>query len=445
MSTKLLLMILAVASLLHAQDGPLQPVPTEETRPAPEAPGALPALTPESTEEGAKYLIGGINLGANFDDNALSENSNKVGDVNYSARPYIGYRSFGQKLDLTANYGPGWSWDQRLSNRNVFSQDSVVDLKYKVKPHWTIGLNNLFHVSTNRLDRIFLPESGNIFNLPNNNVITPIARQLSEVAGADLTVELSRRSTLGFSGGYALMQYDSLAGAPGAQLIDSRNLNARGFYNYRINRRNTSGILYSYQNLLLESNTNASTESHSLFYTHRVDLTKNSNLQFFVGPEFSETHDQLLVDFFFFVTRVPLFKRQWSTAGGANYAWQGTRSGFRASFQRAINDGGGFFGASRVNEGHADYRRQISRDWTVNAGAGYGDTAALHLGNNVEGVRTFTIGGGASRRLGETMHIGIDYAFAHQTQSQFFGQRKSDHNRIGISFGYEIKHLLRRQ
>ena len=120
-----------------------------------------------------------------------------------------------------------------------------------------------------------------------------------------------------------------------------------GFYNYRVNKRNTSGILYSYQSLSLESDTTAHTDSHSLFYTHRVDVTKNSNLQFFVGPEFSETHDQLFVDFLFFVVRVPLFKRQWSTAGGANYAWQGTKSGFRASFQRAINDGGGFFGASR--------------------------------------------------------------------------------------------------
>ncbi len=444
MSKKLFLMIVAVASVLHAQNEPAQPVPTEEARPAFAAPGELPALTPESTEEGAKYLIGGINVGANFDDNAFSENANKVGDVNYSARPYIGYHSFGQKLDLTANYGPGWSWDQRLSNRNVFSQDSVVDLKYKVKPHWTIGLNNLFHVSTNRLDQIFLPESGNVVNLPNNNVVTPIARQLSEVAGADLTVELSRRSVVGASGGYALVQYDSLAGQPGAQLIDSRNLNARGFYNYRINRRNTSGILYSYQSLSLESDTTAHTDSHSLFYTHRVDLTKNSNLQFFVGPEFSETHDQLFVNFLFFVVRVPLFKRQWSTAGGANYSWQGTKSGFRASFQRAINDGGGFFGASRVNEGHADFRRQFSRDWTGNVGAGYGNTAALHLGTAVEGVRTFNIGGGVTRRLGENAHVDVNYAFVHQSQSQFFGQRESDHNRIGITLGYEIKHLLRR-
>src|SRR5690349_13693865 len=112
MSKKLFLMIVAVASVLHAQNEPVQPVPTEEVRPL-AVPGELPALTPESTEEGAKYLIGGINVGANFDDNAFSENSNKVGDVNYSARPYIGYRSFGQKLELNANYGPGWSWDQR--------------------------------------------------------------------------------------------------------------------------------------------------------------------------------------------------------------------------------------------------------------------------------------------------------------------------------------------
>ena len=442
MKKKLLLIVLGSTISLSAQNEAPRPAPPEEARPF-AVPGELPSLTPEAGE-GAKYVVAGVNVGANFDDNAFSENTNKVGDVNYSARPYIGYRSFGPQLDLTANYGPGWSWDQRLSDRNVFSQDSAVDLKYKVKPHWTIGLNNLFHVSTNRLDRIFLPESGNVFNLPNNNVITPIARQLSEVAGADLTIELSRRSLMGFSGGYSLVQYNSLAGQPAAQLIDSRNLNARGFYNYRINKRNTSGLLYSYQNLTLSSTTDATTESQSLFYTHRVDLTKNSNLQFFVGPEFSETHDQLIVDFFFFVAKVPLFKRQWSTAGGANYAWQGTKSGFRASFLRSINDGGGFFGASRVNEGHADFRRQLSRDWTVNVGGGYGETAALHLGPTAEGVNTFNIGGGVARKIGQNMHADLIYAFVHQSQSEFFGQRNSDHNRIGISFGYEIKHLLRR-
>jgi len=444
MAKRVCLFIVAITGILHAQSEPAKPLPSDEDVRPVAVPGDLPALTRDSTEEGAKYLIGGVNLGASFDDNAFSENSNKVGDVNYSARPYIGYRSIGPQLDLTANYGPGWSWDQRLNDRNVFSQDSTVDLKYRVKPHWTISLNNLFHVSTNRLDQIFLPETGNVFNLPNRDVVTPIARQLSEVAGGELTIELSRRSLVGFGGGYSLVQYDSLAGNPGAQLIDSRNLNARGFYNYRINKRNTSGILYSYQNLTLSASTDASTESHSLFYTHRLELTKNSNLQFFVGPEFSETHDQLLVDFFFFVARVPLFKRQWSTAGGATYAWQGTKSGFRANFLRAINDGGGFFGASRVDEGHADFRRQFTRDWTGNLGAGYGQTTALHLGSNVEGVKTFNIGGGINRALGERMHVEMDYAFVHQSQSQFFGQRDSDHNRVSLTFGYEIKHLLRR-
>src|SRR5437763_1886965 len=128
MSKKLLLLMLVAAGLLHAQNEPATPLPTAETRPV-SAPGDLPALTRDSTGEGAKYLIGGINLGANFDDNAFSENFNKVGDMNYFARPYIGYRSFGPQLNLTANYGPGWSWDQRLTSRNVFSQDSTVDLK----------------------------------------------------------------------------------------------------------------------------------------------------------------------------------------------------------------------------------------------------------------------------------------------------------------------------
>src|SRR5262249_28777869 len=121
MSKKLIPLFLALAGLLHAQSEPAKPLPSEEeTRPL-AVPGDLSALTVDSPEEGAKYVIGGINVGATFDDNAFSDNSNKVGDINSSVHPYVGYRALGPTLDLSANYGPGWSWDQRLSDRNVFS------------------------------------------------------------------------------------------------------------------------------------------------------------------------------------------------------------------------------------------------------------------------------------------------------------------------------------
>lgn len=206
--------------------------------------------------------------------------------------------------------------------------------------------------------------------------------------------------------------------------------------------------MYQFQDLSFKQGV-AGARVQTIFYIHSIALTPSQWLSLFVGPEFSRIQDQILVTFNlgFLIAQ---FKVNTSAAihslsGGVTYEWQGRRTALRATWVRRISDGAGLFGASRLQSGSGELRRQLARRWTAGLGVGYGSTSALGLFSSSAAYQTLSATGSISYALAEHLSMDFRYARLHQmTQSTLPSSLIGDHDQFSVSLSYQFARPLGR-
>lgn len=413
------------------------------------APLALPS------ERGrTNLLIGSLGVASYYDNNTLSDNENRLGDFTWSVQPRLTLLGTRRHLRWSFAYNPSVTVDQRLPARDLFAHNLGLDFQYQATRRLTVRLRDSLRVETNLLDRVnpqpFVPEFG-VLDRPNDSVLASIARRIYEEAGLDLNYLLGPRTVVGISGSFSQNRFRNLPDptAVGKSLVDSQAQGVRAFYSHRFSRRHSAGAMYQFQDFSFKQG-EAGARIHTIFYIHSIALTPTMSLSLFGGPELSRIQDQILVNFnlLFLVAQ---FKVKTSAAihsfsGGATYEWQGKRTALRATWVRRVNDGAGLFGASRLQSGSGELRRQLARRWTAGLGVGYGSTSALGLISSNAAYRTVSATGSVSHALGEHLWLNFRYARLHQTgQGTSLSNRIiGDHDQFSVSLNYEFSRPLGR-
>jgi hypothetical protein len=399
--------------------------------------------TEGTAQDRSNYLRAGLTFNTAYTDNVLGGlTANPVSDVSYSVWPSIALDETTSRLHSLLTYDPGFTFYQRTSSRNEADQNLGVDLSYRLSPHVTLDLRDSFHKSSNVLNQPEFfsanPVSGS--GQPSAiNVIPPLADQLNNTGTAELTYQFARNGMVGMSGTFTNLHFPNPAEVPG--LYDSSSKGGSAFYNHRLSGKHYIGLAYQYQDLLAyPTGFEAKTQTHTVLFYYTVYLKPHLSLSFFGGPQYSVTDESV----------APAL-RAWSPAAGASLGWQGRQTSVALAYSRMIGPGGGLIGAVHQDTASLSVGRQLTRMWTMSAGANYANNKILEpallsfLGAFNTGGHTLAGTVSLQRQIGEHFGIGLGYMRVHQSYTEISAiSAVPDTNREWVSISYQFSRPMGR-
>jgi len=412
--------------------------------------GTVTSLALSSELERTNYWTGGIAAGATYDDNILSSPSGSTGGASFSLMPFIAIDQSRARMHANLSYAAGFVANQHLAPQTSYAHNLGAEFDYRLSPHVDLRMQDHFSVTTNFYDQLALePVTSGTGTLqqPNQSVITPLARQISNLADAEITYQFSPGDMVGASATFYNLTFRDIPAGTTLDLLDTQTQKISAFYSHRLTTRNWAGVTYSYQHLSFDPAVqDANTSSFLLFDT--MYLTRKLTFSVFAGPEVSEV-DSNVVTFppgvvsdvppIFAVTS-PVSERRTLVAGGATLSWRDQRNSVQAGVSRQVNDGGGILGVVELNTADLAWRRRISQFTTLSLAAVYGDNTALGaLVGGPAQLQAASASVSLEHQLRHSLMVTLGYARDYQRESGIVSPPADvDHNRGWITVSYSF-------
>jgi hypothetical protein len=336
------------------------------------------------------------------------------------------------------SYTPGFTFYQRLDQRNHADQNVGAEFQYRLSPHVTLDLRDSFHKLSSYSSQPNLlsgePVTGSAQG-PTVAVVTPVSDQLYNVGNAEISYQCSANAMVGASGTFTNLHYSNPAQVPG--LFDSAAAGGAASYTHRLAKKHYVGATYEYQRILsypVGAQNEVQTHSVLLFYT--VYFKPTLSLSLSGGPQHSD------------VSQAPSPSSQaWSPAGTVSFGWQGRHTTLAARYSRIVTGGGGLLGAFHSNLANASFGQQLTRNWSVGAAAGYSIYSTLTPFFFLSNPGGHSISGNTSvqRKLGQHLSVQAGYTRLHQSYSTISAVSKApDTNWESVSISYQFTRPLGR-
>ncbi|HWZ43316.1 MAG TPA: hypothetical protein VNW97_07550 [Candidatus Saccharimonadales bacterium] len=400
----------------------------------------LPQRATETESSRSNWLVTGVRISNDFDDNALSDDRNKQAEMISSIELHAGWLVSRPRFNWMTDYRFGVSRHQQPSANTSQSHLLDTDLQLRLARRLTVHLRNSFLESTNPLDRLNgngPTSSTNVFDQPNNSLLVTGVRRNSEQAALDLTYTPGRHSLTGIGGSFFMVNYSAPAGTrPISQALASTNsVSGHAFYSQHLAPRYWAGIEYTAQKFQAQSG-QAQLLVHNALFTQTISTTPERVLSVFAGPELSTTSPN-----FSSVGR-PGRMLSWSWAGGVIYSWKGQRTSMVANASRRTSDGGGVLGTVRLTGVSIDLKQQLTHRWSALLGASYGHNQLLTGPPGT--ISTYSAATGLAFRLNRSTTFDVRYWRGHIPAGNTAANTLGDHNRYSVALAYDFQSPLGR-
>jgi hypothetical protein len=355
-----------------------------------------------SEMERSNYLRGGVNVGAAYDDNPLLLASGVAGNTSVSIFPNIKIDHTSPRIRWTLGYAGGLTVNQRFTNQNQGSHNVNFDSEYRLSPHVNLRVAENFSLTTGFFDAGngagAIAGSGG----PNASLITPLATQRSSVTTVETNYHFALNDVIGASGSFYDLHFSNGPADTQFQLTDSQTSSGSAFWLHRIFRGDWGGASYRFDRMTFSPG--GETQVHSFFAVNTLNLSKRFTLTGFVGPQYSENQGS---------TGTQLTSNDWSVAGGVDGGWQDQRTSLSAGYSRSISDGGGLLGTVRLQNVHANFRRQLVPGWAAALSASHGTNQSE---SSASSINLTSAGVSLERNVGKS--IGLRLGYTHDFQEQ---------------------------
>ena len=360
--------------------------------------------------ERSNYIRGGLTGQATYDDNAYLTSTGPLSNYTYSIAPQISLDQSRSRVRWIMNYAGGFTFNQRFASQNQTSQDFNFDVQYRLSPHVNVRASEVILLTsglfgaTNGLD-------GTVPGVPQGNnpfVITPLSKEFQNITRGEISYQFTATDVIGMSGGYLGSQYHDQP--VNTTLLDTQSGNAAGFYLHRLTPSNWVGGSYVYQQYAFSPGAN-DTVVHSALAFDTFLLRRDMTLSIFAGPQYSNS-------VFSSISGPPVMATDhgWSGAGGITYDWQGLHTSANASFVRHISDGGGVQGTVIATSVSGNFRRQLTRRWSVLLSGAYAINDGLAPSSEFPAASTKYASGGFAITHQFTEHLFCQAAYSRQYQ-----------------------------
>lgn len=336
------------------------PPPASEDQmqtPPPVSGEAYPTAT--GSEARSNFLRAGFTLNTAYNDNVLAGATAKpISDLTYTISPTIALDQTTSRQHRIFTYSPGFTTYQHTSALNNIDQNAVLHFQYRLSPHATISLDELFSQSSNVFNQPYGGVSGSTLS-PTEAVVAPFAELINNVASAELSYQFSRNGMVGGSGTSTILNYPNPAQAVG--LANSNSRGGSAFYNLRLSSMQYIGLTYQYSRMIASPVTGGSvTQTHTIYFFYTLYLKHALSLSVSGGPQhFNEVQSPFPAS------------ASWTPAVTASMGWQGSHTNFAASYSRTVTGAGGLLGAFETDNASASARWQMARTWTVGSAGTY--------------------------------------------------------------------------
>lgn len=407
------------------------------------------ASYPDTGRERANLLMGSIGVSALYMDTAFSPRVKSIHDFQFLVIPGIGWQSFSPRTQLLLNYAGGFVFDESAPRNSQQTQGGAADLRHRFtqrlvseirqdyvftnSPFTQAGVNQPLPVPAG-------PGELSSFALPSN------ATRIESISSASLTYQLSRHSGWGASGTFSSQKFRDVSVRSGVSgsLIDTQMAAGRTFFLTQVSAHHDIGMQYQLQDLKFAEGL-ARTADQTLFLFDGISFKSNMKLSLYAGPQFTHTHNVLLLSPAFTGIIVPVLRDELSVAGGAAYTWQGNGAGFRLSGGRGVSDGGGFMGAVRLNTGTMELEKNIASHWKGTLQLVYSDGRLIGLPAKNASSRVTTGEGllGLTRWLTPNVSVTGQYARIQQPRAGTLTARvPRSSNRAEVTLTYQFQKAL---
>ena len=413
--------------------------------------GEVTSLSFSSELARTNFLSGGVTLQGTYDDNVLSLPSNPVGGYTAAILPYIAIDQSRSRLHWNLNYAAGFVANQRLADQNQQSHNAGADLEYRVSPHVDLRLSDHFLYTTNFFDllqqNVGTPGSGAL-QQPNQSVITPLAKRISNLGTAEMNYQFSPDDLIGGSGTFYNSRFRDVP--PGTlNLLDTDTQQADGFYTHRLARSYWIGGAYEFQQLNFSPGVDQAT-THSFLLFNTIYLRPRMSISVLDGPEHWDYDSQVITQVVtvpvVVVVSSPVSERRWTYAAGASFNWQGEHTSVQMGASRRISDGGGILGPVELVSAQAALRQKLRRSLTLAFGGIVGDNRLLANFNGVAArLRSASGSAAIEQMLGRSFMVSLGYGRDYQRESGGTPPPTDvNHNRGWVSLSYNFSKAIGR-
>jgi hypothetical protein len=407
------------------------------------------AFSPELDR--TNYLSGGVTVGATYDDNVLSQTTNPVGGYTASILPYIAIDQSRNRVHWDLNYAAGFLANQRLSDENQQSHNFGADLEYRLSPHVDLRLSDHFLYTTNFFDLLQQnvgSPAGGALQLPNQSVITPLAKRISNIGTVEMNYQYSANDMVGGSGTFYTSRFrDEPAGS--VTLLDTDTQQGDGFYTHRVARSDWLGAAYEYQQLSFSPGSDQAT-THSFLLFNTIYFRPRMSLSIFGGPEHfdydSQQITQLVAVPVVLVVSTPVSRQRWTYSAGTSFNWQGERTSVQLGASRRVSDGGGILGPVELVSAEAAVRQKITHATSVSVAGLAGDNRLLANFNGVaDRLRSASGSVALEEMLGRSFIVSLGYGRDYQRESGGTPPPTDvNHNRGWVTLTYSFSKAIGR-
>jgi hypothetical protein len=419
----------------HPEDRMLTPPPV----------GTLSFPLSLGSGERANYLRYGLSFTTTYNDNTLLGSSQTaVSDISYSVAPTIAIDETTSRLHWVAKYAPGFTFYQRISERNESDHNAAVQVTYRLSPHVTLSAEDHFQKSSNVFNNSNIDASmvvSGASQVPNFLVVPPTADRLSNTGSVGLTYQYSRNQMVGGSGVFTRLDYPHPTQAPG--LFNANSQSGSAFYSFRLSKMHYIGAAYQYQRLLsYPSEGRSETQTHAAILFYTLSPSAHFSMSLFGGPQHSDT----------VLPPSPpgqpaqFEAKSWDPAVGASLSWQQRSTSFAVSYARVVAGSGGLVGAVHTDTSSGALRRKLMKHLNAEFDGGYARNRVI-ASTAVGSQNGHTVFGAASlsQQFGQHISVQLGYMRLHQRYEPIpVLSANPDSNREFLSISYDFSRSLGR-
>jgi hypothetical protein len=390
-------------------------------------------------ESETNYWSGGVTVSSAYSTNITGNTTNPQGGMSFSVWPTLALHKTTDRSQLLLSYSPGVTVYQNVSAYNQADQNLSFKGKFALSPRISFNVEELFRQTSNVFDQPN-PLGGLtvIGSVPPSQqaIILPIAEQITNTTGAQLTYQLGADSMVGASGSFGLFNYPNPSQAAG--LYNSQTASGSAFYSRRVHERYYIGGSYQFEHIFsypLQGSFGTTTSQIQTVYGFvTIYLKPTLSISLSGGPQY------------YTATQVPLpSSASWSPLVMASLGWQTERTTAALSWSRTVSGAGGLNGIFHTDSVAASINRQLSQSWSAGVTASYANYQTLtpfFLSSSPNGN---TVVGTASvqRSITDNLNLQFGYAWAHQDYVQV-APIVPNTSRVFISVGYRFSRPLHR-
>jgi hypothetical protein len=276
--------------------------------------------------------------------------------------------------------------------------------------------------------------------VPGQSILAGRGQSLANSFVTEWNVFLTPRSSLTFTGGYALLHYFD------NDLLNYGDVIAQGGYNYKISERNTVAVLYSFS-AFRYSHFDQSIDDHTAQLSFARRITGRLAFQVAAGPQVVLFHVPISTGSESSAGATDSTQIYWSLNTALQYQLQRTLLGL--TYNHGVGGGSGVLAGSLSDTVTGSVTRRMSRTFSSGVTVGYARNDGLTTGTSPtsQTYNYWFVGANLSHPWGPSLGLTLSYQMQHQDSDSTFciGPACGNHlirHLISVGLGWHERPLL---